>query len=298
MRYWPFLLFVAVVAGAGCSFWYQHRQQIQLTTNLQQVDSLLVAQNDVMRLAAGGELEYIERNLASNRYTPTDAHTLLTARQLTRRANFLLNALQQLSRQLLLATGNASYRHNLRHPNESRATRQLLDVEAPARRQLRQYLADYTAALQQIIPTDSVSWQELDFKSLSAATALATLTQLEYDVRTTELRALRQLSQHIDTRHLKPNVHAFATAEASTVAPGETYRATLFLAAVLSSPAIGLRMACNGRPVAVDAHGIGRVRFVAPTRPGPATWTASVIFKQAGRDTIYTIQVPYRVALR
>lgn len=58
-----------------------------------------------------------------------------------------------------------------------------------------------------------------------------------------------------------------------------------------------LRMRCNGRPVPVDENGLGQVRFQAPWKPGPATWTGSITFVQNGRDTTFKVLVPYRVAL-
>ena len=59
-----------------------------------------------------------------------------------------------------------------------------------------------------------------------------------------------------------------------------------------------MKMVCNGQPVAVGPDGVGHIRFRAPMQPGPAVRTASVRVIQNGRDTVFRVRVPYRVAAR
>ena len=131
---------------------------------------------------------------------------------------------------------------------------------------------------------------------LPVAAALTALTRLESDLLLGEQRLIEHLNSQVVSQRLPTRVAAVATAEAAVVAPGDTYRAQLLLLSHFVIP--GATMTCNGQPIPVGADGVGQVRFRAPLRPGPATWTGSIKLQYNGRDTIFQTVVPYRVARR
>jgi hypothetical protein len=117
-------------------------------------------------------------------------------------------------------------------------------------------------------------------------------------VRAAEQQALQRATLRINSVPFLSLPLVFSAAESSTVAPGEMYRARLFLVNALNVRYLKLWMQCNGRPVPLNANNVGQVRFVAPQQPGPTAWTGTIRFKANGRDTTFQVRVPYRVVRR
>lgn len=128
--------------------------------------------------------------------------------------------------------------------------------------------------------------------------ALATLTQLESEVRAAEMNALQSLRGQINNVPFLSLPLVFASAESNTVFPGRVYKARMLLVNALDVRYLKLQMRCDGRLIQQTANHIGQVRFVASQRPGPASWTGTILFRANGRDTTFQVRVPYRVARR
>jgi|GEM_PF-1451880 len=301
-RFFQLLLAGLIAAAAGYALFQQSQERAQLNAQLYQLHSLLTTRNDVASEATEGTLNLIKKLVADNRNAPADVAVLQQAEHLHALADSITWTLRELSEQLLKTTGNASPRHELKRPNETRDAKALLGTGTPAQKHLHQQLADFTTAVSQIVPNPNPGLTLPNVDNLPAVAALASFSQLEYDVRAADEQALRQLIPQFDTGpfdfRTKIIVRAFASAEASTVAPGDTYRATAYLATTHSSSTPHFPMTCNGQPVPVDAQGIGHVRFQAPMKPGPASWVGKLRLKSGGRDSTFEVRVPYRVAHR
>jgi hypothetical protein len=130
------------------------------------------------------------------------------------------------------------------------------------------------------------------------------------------LRALTTQTSHqkmlIDNTQLKEklrmlgncyrgDVKAIAIPECSTVGSGEEYKAQLLLA-IIPTDLTPEQATLNGRSVPVDAQGNGQIAFRAPTRlprsprPLKARWVGALQCTVNGRDTTFSVVVPYTVA--
>ncbi|TYZ08419.1 hypothetical protein FY528_13300 [Hymenobacter lutimineralis] len=195
---------------------------------------------------------------------------------------------------LLRATGNVPGAIILRRYNEADAVTRYVGPGTPAERQLQQQVTQYATHTRPPYLVDSV---QLAFPSLQDApvvVALAALTQLEADVLTRERQLQQEMARRVGAEQIPSNLRIMASAESNTVAPGAVYRAEFFVTKVLAVN--GAQMYCNGRPVEIDADGIGHVSFQAPTRPGPASWQAAMRIRINGLDSTFRLRVPYHVA--
>ena len=77
------------------------------------------------------------------------------------------------------------------------------------------------------------------------------------------------------------------------MAPGNTYRARLL--AVKSRVPTSLHMYCDGQPLTRWAQRRRRGTVARPVAAGPV---GKVRLNQHGRNTTFTVRVPYRVAPR
>lgn len=140
---------------------------------------------------------------------------------------------------------------------------------------------------------------ELNFESTPLVAALATLSEKETEVLKYEAEALQTLAAKVGAATVKfDKIDAFASAESNTVAAGTKYKAELFLTA--SASGLNPTMTLNGSPLSVT-NGRGKVEFTA--RPGgfnaegvaKSSWTGTIRFNQNGRDTTFTVKVPYNI---
>ena len=299
MRYVILLLLLL-----GLSGWLARRQasqQNRLHRQLADLTAVLAAENDLAARTVQDILKSMEAAAVKNRNQPADLAVLRQATTVQARASQLVAAVRAYASQLRRATGNAE-------------TRPLQHLDAPIGpglgtgsrpgQVLAQQLAAYTGVLRQAEPAGPgaartpplrlPAWE----KTTPVADALADLTQLESEIVIRQTHVLRRLARTVGARHWLTHPLAIAAAESNVVAPGGTYRAELDLVNYFSARELRLHMSCDGRPVALDANGVGLVRFRAPRRPGPASWIGKIRLTQNGRDTTFAVRVPYRVAPR
>ncbi|MGI4761626.1 MAG: hypothetical protein ACRYF0_13025 [Janthinobacterium lividum] len=290
------LLLLAGLGAGGYLGYRQHQAQEELVKLLQQLDETLTAQNDEAAKQAREALRGIEETIAKNRNQPTELAVLHRAQALSSRVQTLCDTLRSVQQRLRRAAGGSATPGPLRQPEATAAVAQLLGSGTQGQRALHQQLAACAATLRRLGPAVPAQLTEPPFAGLPAVECLAALTQLEAQVRASEARTLRHLSRPLGASRLPTRFVAAATAERATVAPGDTYRARLLVVKSLST--VATRMYCNGHPVPISPDGVGLVRFRAPTKLGPASWTAAIRLNQNGRDTTFVVRVPYRVARR
>ncbi|MCR5890058.1 hypothetical protein LRS06_20230 [Hymenobacter sp. J193] len=287
-------LTVAVLCAMVYAFYQQQALQNRLDRQLEELDWTLAGLNERNNQAAEGRLKGIEASVLKNRSQRSDLAVLHAAESLRSQTNALLNALQAHREALLRATGNVPGAPGLRRYNKADNVTRYIGSGTPAERQLQQQVAQYATQTRQPYLRDSVQLTFPLFQNTPVVVALASLTQLEADVLTREMGIQQEMARRVGAEQLPSNLRIMASAESSTVAPGEVYRADFFVTKVLAVK--GAQMFCNGRPVEVDADGIGHVSFQAPTRPGPASWQASMRIRINGRDSTFQLRVPYHVA--
>jgi hypothetical protein len=293
------LLLLVVAAGAvGYAFW-QHRAQAQLNAQLYQLDQLLTTDNEDADRRTDGALKGIEAAVVKNQNQPKEVAILKAAQKLNSQADSLTQTLRGLAEALSCPTAsNIAANPTLAHLNNGAEAEKLLSPTGAAYRGLHQQLTNYCSALQALNPTATPALAAPRFAGMPVVAALASLSQLESEVRAAELNTLRYLTPKVGAKTLRSHLVALYSAESSTVAPGQTYRAQLFLGSVLGLRYVPMHMQCNGQPVSVDSGSVGQVRFRAPRKPGPAAWTGTIRFATNSRDTTFQVRVPYRVARR
>ncbi|UOQ95968.1 hypothetical protein MUN81_11910 [Hymenobacter sp. 5317J-9] len=298
-RHAVYLLLLLALSGAvGNTLYRQHRAQRQLNAQLLEMSDLLLSENADAEQAAEGTVKSIHAAVQKNQNKPAELAVLAEAENLNIRADSLVHTLRAHTEKLLLATHNPGVLLNLSHANETEAVAQQLGSQHPAYLNLRQQLAALTDTLRKLHPHTTQRLKAPTFEGQTLAVAMATLAELESEVRTAEAIALRHLAAQIGASRMAEGQVALASAESNMVAPGELYRARLIWSKVLKPRPAGLQMRCNGQLIPVGADMIGRVRLVAARRPGPATWTGTIRFNQNGRDTTFQVRVPYRVVRR
>jgi len=282
---------VALVAGAIAYVLYvQYALQQRLDLQLLQLDWTLADMNERNNQTVEEKLNGIEAVVRKNQNQPSDLLVLQAAKNLRSQTRTLLDTLHARREALWRVSGNATALE-LRNRNEADKVERYFGPGTPAERQLRQLMARYVART--AYSNDSTRLSLPTLKATPVVVALAALTQLEADVLARESRIQQAMARHVGAREIPSRLKIMATAESNTVAPGETYRAEFFVTKVLTIA--GARVTCNGQPVVVGADGVGYVSFRAPTRPGPASWLATMRFSVNGRDTTFQRQVSYRV---
>jgi len=295
------LLLIVIAAGAaiGFAFYYQHRAQAQLSAQLYQLDQLLAADNEGADRKNDGAVKGIEAAVVKNQNQPKEVSILTAAQNLNSRADSLTQTLRGLAAALRHSKGsNAAANPTLAQLGKTGEAEKLLGPTSAAHQGLQQQLTEYISAIQVLNPAAKTELSEPQFAGLSLVAALASLSQLESEVRAVELNTLQCLTPKVGAKTLRSHLVALYSAESSTVAPGQTYRAQLFLGSVLDLRYVPMQMRCNGQPVSVDSSSVGRVRFRASGKPGPSAWTGTIRFNANGRDTTFQVRVPYRVARR
>ncbi len=293
MRY---VILLLLAGAAGWAALHHYRQQSSLYQQLEQLTEILTTENNLASHDAEGTFKAMEAAAVRNRNQPADHRLLRRAESLQALAKQLATMLRTTGDQLRRATGNEGTQP-LRHPGATIGAEWRED--SPRRRALARHLAAYTDTLRQLDLLDATR-AALQLLALQDDTpvveALADLTRLESEVLACQTHALQRLSQRVGTRQWLGHPLAFATAASNVVAPGDTYRAQLGLVDYFSANELKMQLTCNGYPVPIGPAGTGLVRFRAPTRPGPATWTGTIRLNQNGRDTTFRVTVPYRVA--
>jgi hypothetical protein len=293
------LILLLLLAGAAGWIALRHyRQQTRLHQQLAQLTAVLAIENDRVSSTTEGTIKGIEAAVAKNNRQPADLLLLHRAEALQESVNQLAATLQATGAQLRCATGNRGALP-LQHP--SAAIGAALGEGATRWPALGQRLASYADTLRQfsLWQAQAAPLQAPAFAdNTPVAEALADLTRLENEILACQTHALQRIGRRVGAPRWVAHPLAVATATSNMVAPGDTYRAQLGLVGYFSANEVKMQMACNGRAVPANSAGIGQVRFRAPARPGPATWTGTIRLNQYGRDTTFRVTVPYRVARR
>jgi gliding motility-associated protein GldM len=136
-----------------------------------------------------------------------------------------------------------------------------------------------------------------NFWQTPVVVAGAKLTQLMHQVMNNQINILTQLhALRPSSEELRfDQVYTGVTAESNVLRSGDTYRATMLIAAIPSK--IKAKMTVNGKPIKVE-KGIGKVRFKTTYPLGRKYWEGTVTFKSKGRDTTFRIKHEYIVVPR
>jgi len=289
-------LLLLAALGGGYVGYRQQQAQAQRGHLLQQLDNALTAQNNETAKQTAETLRSMAETIAKNRNQPAEMAVLHRAEALSSRIQRLCDTLRTYQQLLRRAAGREAAPNSLAQPEATAPVARLLGSGTRGQRALHQQLAACTDTLRRLGAATAAPPAAPAFANLPIVEALAVLTQLEAQLRASEARTLRHLARPLGAARLPTRLVAAATAERASVAPGDTYRARLVV--VKSLATVATRMFCNGQPVPVGPDGVGRVRFRAPAKPGPASWTATIRLNQNGRDTTFAVRVPYRVAPR
>jgi len=136
-----------------------------------------------------------------------------------------------------------------------------------------------------------------NFRRKPIVLVLAKLSQLQHQVLEDESQVLNQMQILIPfDQDLKfDRIYTGVSAERSVLRSGDTYHATMAIAAYPSKTKA--RMTVNGKPIKVE-EGIGKVRFKTTYPLGKKIWKGSITFKNRGRDTTFRIEKEYIVVPR
>ena len=284
------------------------------------IDDSLIDINDKTSVAADGTVKGIEAAVKKNQNQARDLSVLKQSEEIRAKTKDIIGYLRGVRQQLLKATENTGPEMtNLSGEDKVAITMLGGKQNGIAYTGLKPKLNEYAEFIKQYVPEASAlaldakedkrvteksqktkNFAELNFENTPVVAALATISQKETEVLKYESQALSAQAQKVGAKTIVfDKIGAFASAESNTVAAGTKYKAELFLTAFASS--IRPSMTLNGSPLPVDPTGHGKVEFTA--RPGgfdasgnaKASWTGTIRFNQAGRDTTFTVKVPYTV---
>lgn len=284
------------------------------------IDDSLLGVNDKTSVAADGTIKGIQDAVVKNQNQARDKTILQESEEIRTKTKELTAYLRGLREKLLKATENTGPEMtNLSGEDKVAITMLGGKNNGLAYTELKPKLNDYSTFIKKYVPSASPlaldgkedtrvteksqktkNFAELNFENTPVVAALATISQKETEVLKYEAEALSAQAQKVGAKTIVfDKIGAFASAESNTVAAGTKYKAELFLTASASS--ISPRMTLNGSSLPVSADGKGKVEFTA--RPGgfdasgnaKSSWTGTIRFNQNGRDTTFTVKVPYTI---
>ncbi len=284
------------------------------------IDDSLLGVNDKTSVGADGTVKGIQAAVQKNNNQPRDLAVLKQSEEIRAKTKDLVSYLRDVRQKLLTATeNNGPEMTNLSGEDKVAMTMLGGKSNGLAYTGLKPKLNDYSTYIQQFVPgalplavdakddarvtektQKSKNFEELNFENTPVVAALATISQKETEVLKYESDALSALAQKVGAKTIVfDKIGAFASAESNTVAAGTKYKAELFLTA--SASTISPRMTLNGSSLSVGPDGHGKVEFTA--RPGgfdasgnaKSSWTGTIRFNQNGRDTTFTVKVPYTI---
>ena len=286
------------------------------------IDDSLLGVNDKTTVAADGTVKGIEAAVKKNQNQARDLNVLKQSEEIRTKTKNMVAYLRDIREKLLKATENTGPEmKNL--SGEDKVAITMLGGQQHngiAYTGLKPKLNEYAEFIKQYVPSatplaldakedprvtekgqKNKNFAELNFENTPVVAALATISQKETEVLKYEAEALSAQAQKVGAKTIVfDKIGAFASAESNTVAAGTKYKAELFLTASASS--IRPSMTLNGSSLAVDpSNGHGKVEFTA--RPGgfdasgnaKSSWTGTIRFNQNGRDTTFTVKVPYTI---
>jgi gliding motility-associated protein GldM len=289
------------------------------------IDDSLIDVNGKTGVAAENTVKGIQAAVVKNQNQARDVAVLKQSEEIRAKTKAMIAYLQGVRSKLITATGNVE--GNIKDPDANNKVMPLMiggkknGLAYPLKAELNGYsnfiktyvpgatplaldgkedLRITTAKDQHTKDQRNKDFAELNFENTPLVAALAVLSQKETEVLKLEADALNAQAQKVGAKTIVfDKIGAFASAESNTVAAGTKYKAELFLTASASS--ISPKMTLNGGPLAVNPEGKGKVEFTA--RPGAfdkdgnakASWTGTIRFNQNGRDTTFTVKVPYTI---
>ncbi|MDO7849178.1 hypothetical protein Q5H92_22635 [Hymenobacter sp. M29] len=285
---WGIGIILAVVAGH--SYW-QHRQSQVV---LQLLDAALQVSNERAQTEAEMTIHKMHQLMERNQNQPRDMVLLRETEEIHRRADKAVKTIRAIRRDLQLKQAAKPHQGGPAEARE-RAGQEVLAYTTYLKQLMTASTEGKMAALQFLVAKHrQAGWPT----GYSLPVELALLTQQEATIREYERLALQHQNEKIGCglNIIFDAFGAFASAEANTVAVGDKYKAELFLASAYGSPVLG--MTVNGRPIAVGPDKRGHVEFTVPPPAGPggkAYWTGRIRALVKGRDSIFTVKVPYTV---
>jgi gliding motility-associated protein GldM len=283
------------------------------------IDDSLLSVNDKTSVAADGTIKGIQAAVVKNQNQARDKAVLAQSEEIRQKTKDVVSYLRGVREQLLKATENTSTEiTNMSGEDKVAITMLGGKKNGIAYTTMKPKLNEYAQYMKQFVPDAAPlaldgkednrvtkdqrtkNFAELNFENTPVVAALATISQKETEILKMEADALQKQAEKVGAKTIVfDKIGAFASAESNTVAAGTKYKAELFLTA--SATSISPRMTLNGSPLSVGPDGKGKVEFTA--RPGgfdasgnaKASWTGTIRFNQNGRDTTFTVKVPYTV---
>ena len=284
------------------------------------IDDSLLGVNDKTSVAADGTIKGIQAAVLKNQNQARDKAVLQESEVIRSKTKDMTAYLRGLREKLLKATENTGPEMtNLSGEDKVAITMLGGKNNGLAYTELKPKLNEYSDFIKKYVPSATAlaldgkedsrvteksqktkNFAELNFENTPVVAALATISQKETEVLKYEAEALSAQAQKVGAKTIVfDKIGAFASAESNTVAAGTKYKAELFLTASASS--ISPRMTLNGSSLSVGPDGHGKVEFTA--RPGgfdasgnaKSSWTGTIRFNQNGRDTTFTVKVPYTI---
>ncbi len=124
------------------------------------------------------------------------------------------------------------------------------------------------------------NWQQYMFEKMPAIAAVTMLSKLQSDIRSAEREVLHTLVSNIDVKDIRVNeLNAYVLPEATTLFPGETFRSSIFMAAVDTTQRPEIFV--NGKPIAAD----GSYSFTVGG-PGEYSFAGHILMPNAAGEII------------
>jgi gliding motility-associated protein GldM len=289
------------------------------------LDDSLSGINQKVLKANDDAVKGIQAQVEKNRNTPKDVAVLRKSEEVREKTKQIVSYLQEVRDKLMVATDNGKAgKGKNEYKNMSMEDKVAMTMLGPSKNGLAYGMKDklngYSSYIKDIVPgaeplaldakddkgvteqsQKSKNFAELNFENTPLVAALAVLSQKEAEVLKYESDAMAELSKQVGgTVIVFDKIGAFASAESNTVAAGTKYKAELFLTA--SATGMKPSMTLNGSPLQVGPDGKGKIEFTAT--PGAFNsegvakkeWSGTVRIKgNSGRDTTFTVKVPYMV---
>lgn len=286
------------------------------------IDDSLIGVNDKTSTAADGTVKGIQEAVNKNRNQAKDQAVLKQSEEIRAKTKEVVAYLRDLRDKLVVASENQ--KGSTEYKNMSAEDKVAITMIGGKKNglayPLKNKLNEYASYIKGFVPNaaplaldgreDPVvnkvveqrnkDFAELNFENTPLVAALAVLSQKETEVLKYEADALSEQAKKVGAETIVfDKIGAFASAESNTVAAGTKYKAELFLTA--SATGLNPKMTLNNAPLQVNPDGHGKVEFTA--RPGAfdkdgnakASWTGTIRFNRGGRDTTYTVKVPYTI---
>jgi len=136
---------------------------------------------------------------------------------------------------------------------------------------------------------------QASFGQTPVVAALAVITHIQSEILRYEQAILGKLgATDLEAGVKFDKIIAIASVESKVLAPGDEFKAQLFLAA--SSSSLKPTITFNGSPVKINADGIGEVtQKISPGQKGKVTWKGNISFEKDGEMKSFPVEGDYTV---